>query len=95
MLPKVTKYGIEESISLQRWIHFSHENVYNIDKNKVMVITQASSGLSKFYEHCITMMDKEGDLTAREREPTNYELDEIESEEWDEDYGEPVTRTLH
>jgi hypothetical protein len=41
------------------------------------------------------MMDKEGDLTAREREPTNYELDEIESEEWDEDYGEPVTRTLH
>ena len=95
VLPKVTKYGIEESISLQRLIHFSHENVYNIDKNKVMVITQASSGLSKFYEHCITMMDKEGDLTAREREPTNYELDEIESEEWDEDYGEPVTRTLH
>jgi hypothetical protein len=63
-----------------------------------MVITQASTGLSKFYEHCITMMDKEGDLTAREtreREPTDYELDTIESEEWDEDYGEPVTRTLH
>ncbi|QZI94493.1 hypothetical protein MelnitzEXVC044M_213 [Methylophilales phage Melnitz EXVC044M] len=94
VLPRVTKYGVEESISLQRWIHFSEENIYNIDKNKVMVITQASTGLSKFYEHCIQRMDAEGQ-ELREREPSNMELDEIEAEEWDEDYGEPDTRTLH
>lgn len=95
VLPRVTKYGIEESISLQRWIHFSEENVYNLDKNKVMVITEASTGLSKFYEHCITRMKNENDLEMREREPSDYELKEIESEEWDEDYGEPDTRTIH
>ena len=95
VLPKVTKYGIEESISLQRWIHFSHENTYNIDKNKVMVITQASTGLSKFYEHCITMMEKEGDIQQREREPTDYELNRIEEEEWDEEYGEVTSKTIH
>ena len=94
VLPRVTKYGVEESISLQRWIHFSEENIYNIDKNKVMVITQASTGLSKFYEHCIQRMDAEGQ-ELREREPSNIELDEIEAEEWDEDYGKPDTRTLH
>ena len=59
-----------------------------------MVITQASTGLSKFYEHCIQRMDAEGQ-ELREREPSNMELDEIEAEEWDEDYGEPDTRTLH
>lgn len=95
VLPKVTKYGIEESISLQRWIHFSHENTYNIDKNKVMVITQASTGLSKFYEHCITMMEKEGDIQQRDREPTDYELSRIEEEEWDEEYGEVTSKTIH
>lgn len=95
VLPKVTKYGIEESISLQRWIHFSHENTYNIDKNKVMVITQASTGLSKFYEHCITMMGKEGDIQQRDREPTDYELSRIEEEEWDEEYGEVTSKTIH
>ena len=95
VLPKVTKYGIEESISLQRWIHFSHENTYNIDKNKVMVITQASTGLSKFYEHCITMMEKEGDIQQRDREPNDYELSRIEEEEWDEEYGEVTSKTIH
>tara|TARA_Y100000389_G_C17225190_1_gene395278 strand:+ start:214 stop:633 length:420 start_codon:yes stop_codon:yes gene_type:complete len=102
VLPKVTNYGVEESISLQRWIHFSQENIYNIDKSKVMVITDASTGLSKFYEHCVIRMKDEGE-ELREREPSNAELARIEAEndwydEWeDEEEGikpNPV-RTYH
>ena len=102
VLPKVTNYGVEESISLQRWIHFSQENVYNIDKSKVMVITDASTGLSKFYEHCVIRMNDEGE-ELREREPSNAELARIEAEndwydEWeDEEEGIKLnpTRTYH
>ena len=58
-IPRATKQGIEESISLQRWIHFSEDNVYDIPKTQVLVITRASLGLTKFYEHCINRMDAE------------------------------------
>lgn len=93
VLPKVTEHGLEESISLQRWIHFSESNVYMIDKNKVMVITDASTGLGKFYEHCVLRMDSEP-TDLRER-PTDDELREIEAEEWDEEFGQPDLKTIH
>ena len=93
VLPKVTEHGLEESISLQRWIHFSESNVYMIDKNKVMVITDASTGLGKFYEHCVLRMDSES-TDLRER-PTDGELREIEAEEWDEEFGQPDLKTIH
>ena len=41
------------------------------------------------------MMEKEGDIQQRDREPTDYELSRIEEEEWDEEYGEVITKTLH
>ena len=93
VVPKVTEYGVDEAISLVRWIHFSEENVYNLDKSKVMVITQASTGLSKFYEYCVKKIAYEGDI--QEREPSNKELQGIEEEEWDEEFGEVMTKTLH
>lgn len=85
-VPKVTTDGIEEAISLQRWIHFSEENIFFIDKSKVMVITQASYGLSKFYEYCVDKMNKEsGDLGDEPIQPLDSELDEIEEEElWEQ-----------
>ena len=93
VVPKVTKFGIDESVSLVRWIHFSEENTYNIDKSKVMIITNASTGLSKFYEHCVMRMN--ADIDVVEREPTDAELMGIEEDEWDEEYGEVLTKTLH
>ena len=32
--PKATKNGIEESLSLQRWIHFAEEDTFNMRKNQ-------------------------------------------------------------
>ena len=90
-VPKITEDGIEESISLQRWIHFSEEKVYSISKSQVMIITQASVGLSKFYDYCVNKMDKNYDIEER---PSDSELDDIESEEMMEDYGIP-SKLLH
>ena len=77
-IPKATKHGIEEAISLQRWIHFSEDSVYDIPKSQVLVITGASLGLTKFYEHCITRMEVEDDLSPY---PTDRQLRSIEEEE--------------
>jgi len=81
-VPKVTNDGIEEAISLQKWIHFAEEQVFLLEKNKVMVIAEASYGLSKFYEYCIGRMKAEHSDIGEE--PSDKELKEIENEELEE-----------
>ena len=78
-IPKATKHGIEEAISLQRWIHFSEDSVYDIPKSQVLVITGASLGLTKFYEHCITRMEVEDDLSPY---PTDRQLRSIDLDDY-------------
>lgn len=78
-IPRATKQGIEESISLQRWIHFSEDNVYDIPKTQVLVITGASLGLTKFYDHCINRMNAEDE--SDDLYPTDRQLRSIEEEE--------------
>ena len=46
--PIFTRNGIEESLTLQRWIHFAEEDTFDIDKTNVITMTEASYGLSKF-----------------------------------------------
>ena len=43
--PRVTSLGLEESVSLRRWIHFSEEQVYSINKSMVVTKADASLGL--------------------------------------------------
>jgi len=81
-VPKVTNDGIEEAISLQKWIHFAEEQVFLLEKNKVMVIAEASYGLSKFYEYCVDRMN--ADYSDIGDEPSDKELREIENEELEE-----------
>ena len=78
-IPRATKQGIEESISLQRWIHFSEDNVYDIPKTQVLVITGASLGLTKFYNHCINRMNAEDE--PDDLYPTDRQLRSIEEED--------------
>ena len=91
-MPKVTKRGVEEALSLQRWIHFSETEVYDVPKTQVLVMTNASIGLSKFYEHCIKKMKLE-DIEG----PTDNELREIDYEEEfeEEPFDEPSSKTYH
>ena len=77
--PKSTKYGVEEAISLQRWIHFSTENTFDVPSSSVIIITNASYGLIKFYEHCLNRMEAEDkDFVPA---PSIRDLDGIEDED--------------
>ena len=86
--------GIEEALLLQRWIHFAETNTYDIPKSQIIVLTEASYGLSKFYEYCVNKSKLE-DETILTGAPTNRELDDIEEEEWDEEFGEPHSKLMH
>jgi hypothetical protein len=92
--PKATRNGIEEALSLQRWIHFAETDTYDIPMSHVMATATASLGLTRFYDYCVSKSKRE-DGNVLSGAPTNEELDEIMEEEWDEEYGESVSKLLH
>jgi len=55
------------------------------------VVTQASYGLTKFYEYCVTKMKMEEEDVHL---PTDEELEEIEEEDLFEDFDVP-SNTIH
>jgi len=92
--PRVTSLGLEESVSLRRWIHFSEEQVYSINKSMVVTKAAASFGLSRFYELCVLKMLR--DVEDEIRVPTEEELMEIEAEEaFDEWESSLTSKTIH
>jgi len=92
--PRVTSLGLEESVSLRRWIHFSEEQVYDINKSMVVTKADASLGLSRFYELCVLKMLR--DVEDEIRMPTEEELMEIEAEEaFDEWESSLTSKTIH
>ena len=49
---KITENGVIESLGLSRWIQvYSDQPFYNIEKNSVVIMTPASHGLGRYYEH--------------------------------------------
>lgn len=79
-IPKITERGIEESVSLQRWIHFAEGNTFDIPKTQVLVMTTASFGLSKFYEYCVKKME------TNDLDDSDYGRDNHYDEDIDDDY---------
>ena len=73
-IPRVTGGGIEESLSLTRWIHFAEESIADIPKGQVLAIVNASIGMKRFYEYCVNKLNTE-DTMDRIDEPTDLELD--------------------
>ena len=89
---RITETGAVESLGLSRWIQvYSDQPHYNIEKNSVVIMTPASEGLCRYYEHVLHSMEHRLQVVG----PTKKELDSIEKEEeiddrfledWDEDY---------
>ena len=90
--PRATRNGIEEALTLQRWVHFADNKVFDMPKTQVIVMANASYGLSKFYEYCVKKMNHEEDDVVL---PTRRDLKEIEEEEWDEEFGSPDSKLIH
>ena len=73
-VPRVTGDGVEESLSLTRWIHFAEESEADIPKTQVLAIVNASVGMQKFYEYCVRRLESD-DLDTLD-EPSSFELEE-------------------
>ena len=87
---KITERGVIESLGLSRWVQvYSDQPFYNIEKNSVVIMTPASEGLGRYYEHVLKSMHA-AELKVP-MDATDEELDRIEEEEYldefdDEDY---------
>ena len=91
-ITKVTDKGAVESLGLSRWLQvYSDQPYYIIEKSGVVIMTPASEGLSRYYEYVLKSMDRL-QLVA---EPTNKELNEIETDEIDLDDWDIEDKVYH
>ena len=57
-LPRSTPRGFVESLSLSRWLQpFTEESLFKIKSDKIILITDASPGLCKYYEYVLSKID--------------------------------------
>ena len=78
-LPKISKYGLEESMALSRWVSYGETEKCDIIKNNNVAVASASVGITKFYEYSVTKM-KNGSESFSVREPTDEQLERLENE---------------
>ena len=77
---RLTKQGPVESLSLSRWIGpYTEQSLFSIKTSHVLIVADASEGLSRYYEHVRKEIVK--------RDSPNYRksLDDIDNEEVYED----------
>ena len=49
---KLTRHGHVESLNLTRWIGpYTEQSLFNIKTSHVLIVAEASEGLSRYYEH--------------------------------------------
>ena len=74
-----TDKGVVESLGLSRWIQpYSDEEKFTIQKNSIVIMTPASSGLTRYYEYVLDSMKNISDKLVK---PTKKDLQKIEKEE--------------
>ena len=80
LYPKPVDGGLVESMALSRWLTVSETQVANLNKQSIIAISDASIGLTRFYEHCVKKMTLSDEGRAWE-EPTEADLQRISDEE--------------
>ena len=104
--PRYRENGnIEEAMAFSQWIKLSENQKYDVVKNNVIAITESSVGLTRFYEHCVKKWQDQ--KLPELRQPSKKELDKIEQEfvkkflmreeedKLDDDFDEPISKTIH
>jgi hypothetical protein len=82
VISKMTRNGPADSLSLTPWVHpMSEEEYIDINAQNVIMTAPATSGLIKYYNHCINQFEFHEQPDAYELDATDDELDEIELEE--------------
>lgn len=86
VLTRPTEKGIQEGLSLTRWVQpFTDEKYIQINKSTIVTMVPASMGMSKYYEYVLRSLQGMKLVTSTtediEGEPTNEDLQKIELEE--------------
>ena len=77
---KLTRQGPVDSLSLSRWIGpYTEQSLFSIKTAHVLIVAEASEGLSRYYEH----VRKE--IIKRDSPDYRKSLDDIDNEEVYED----------
>ena len=104
---KMTPSGIQEGLHLSRWMQpFCESTNFSIEKQHVVISTEVSAGLSKYYEYSIKSFERDDDSIIKlpsppEIEPTDEELtqialDEAVAEDEEEFMSlEPISKAIH
>ena len=75
---KMTKNGVIESLNLTRWIGpYTEQSFFLIKTSHILLIAEASHGLSRYYEHVIRELDEWDSDKVKKRQS----LDIIDNEE--------------
>ena len=94
LYPKAVDGGLIESMALSRWLTTSETQIANLNKNSIIAISDASIGLVRFYEHCVTKMSLRDNGKVWD-EPTDEDLQRIEDEEFENVIPFPEKDTIH
>ena len=73
---KLTKQGPVDSLNLSRWIGpYTEQSLFNIKTSHVLIVAEASEGLSRYYEHV------RREITRLDSPSYRKSLDDISNEE--------------
>ena len=89
----LTKEGPVESLNLSRWIGpYTKQSFFTIKTSHVLLVAEASEGLSRYYEHVIKEIERLDDKDSSD------DLEDVNNEDvYDELLDEAVTSddTIH
>ena len=97
VVPRMTKDGPSEALSLSPWVHPMTEVEYiDINPENIVMSAPASHGLTQYYRHCIDQFDMHTSPYEEVRNPTDEDLREIEVEEALDELTDPnKSETIH
>ena len=73
---KLTRQGPVDSLNLSRWIGpYTEQSLFNIKTSHVLIVAEASEGLSRYYEHV------RREITRLDSPSYRKSLDDISNEE--------------
>ena len=77
---RLTKQGPVDSLNLSRWIGpYTEQSYFNIKTSHVLIVADASVGLSRYYEHVLK------EITRLDSPNSKRSLDDVNDEEVYED----------
>ena len=88
-LPRRTPKGFVESLSLSRWLQpFTEESLFKIKSDKIILMTDATPGLCKYYEYVLSKIDSPNDNEVFDEK--NFSNSKEEDNEDDEEIYEEL-----